>query len=90
MIYGVVVSGDWWEGALAEKSSLLIMRSSGGMENPGLKSLRENPRAQAEKFGKAERRTADPSTTLRSGRDDNSSWKRHLAFPTKIVIPTGA
>jgi hypothetical protein len=27
-------------------------------------------------FGKAERRTADPSTTLRSGRDDNFAWER--------------
>jgi hypothetical protein len=25
-----------------------------------------------------------------SGRDDNSSWKRYLAFPNKIVIPTEA
>src|ERR1700678_4425519 len=41
-------------------------------------------------FPRQLRRTADPSTTLRSGRDDNSSWKRHLAFPNKIVIPTGA
>src|ERR1700679_59596 len=41
-------------------------------------------------FGKSEGRTADPSATLRSGRDDNSSWKLYLAFPDKIVIPTGA
>ncbi len=41
-------------------------------------------------FGKSEGRTADPSTTLRSGRDDNSPWKHDLAFPNKIVIPTGA
>jgi hypothetical protein len=27
-------------------------------------------------FGRAEGRTADPSTTLRSGRDDNSVWER--------------
>src|ERR1700679_368098 len=27
---------------------------------------------------------------VRSGRDDNSSWKPYLAFPNKIVIPTGA
>ena len=76
-------------------------------------------------FGKAEGRTADPSTTLppdflltlaalvyfmrpslrkgadanlssaawqeirvRSGRDDNSSWKLYLAFPNKIVVPS--
>jgi hypothetical protein len=39
-------------------------------------------------FGKPEGRTADPSTTLRSGRDDNSSWKLYLAFPNKIVIPS--
>jgi hypothetical protein len=51
----------------------------------GLKSLRENSR-----IWKPEGRTADPSATLRSGRDDNSSWKLYLAFPNKIVIPTGA
>src|ERR1700722_4434347 len=34
--------------------------------------------------------TADLSTPLRSGRDDNSSWKQCLAFPNKIVIPTEA
>jgi hypothetical protein len=28
--------------------------------------------------------------SLRCGRDDNSSWKLYLAFPNKIVIPTGA
>jgi hypothetical protein len=27
-------------------------------------------------FGKPEGRTADPSTTLRSGRDDNFVWER--------------
>jgi len=27
---------------------------------------------------------------VRSGRDDNSSWKLYLAFPNKIVIPSGA
>jgi hypothetical protein len=27
-------------------------------------------------FGKAEWRTADPSTTLRFGRDDNLGWER--------------
>jgi hypothetical protein len=27
-------------------------------------------------FGRAEGRTADPSTTLRSGRDDNFVWER--------------
>ena len=27
-------------------------------------------------FGKAEGRTADPSTALRSGRDDNFVWER--------------
>ena len=27
-------------------------------------------------FGKAEGRTADPSTTLRSGRDDKFAWER--------------
>jgi hypothetical protein len=26
---------------------------------------------------------------VRYGRDDNSSWKLYLAFPNKIVIPTG-
>ena len=41
-------------------------------------------------FGKPEGRTADPSAPLRSGRDENSSWKLYLAFPNKIVIPTGA
>jgi hypothetical protein len=25
---------------------------------------------------------------VRSGRDDNSSWKSYLVFPNKIVIPT--
>jgi hypothetical protein len=44
----------------------------------------------APEFGKSEGRTTDPSTTLRSGRDDNSSWKVYLAFPNKIVIPIGA
>src|ERR1700723_2728074 len=39
---------------------------------------------------KGREETADLSTTLRSGRDDNSSWKRYLAFPNKIVISTGA
>src|ERR1700683_3259534 len=39
-------------------------------------------------FGKPEGRTADPSATLRSGRDDNSSWKQYLAFPNKIAIPS--
>ena len=29
-------------------------------------------------FGKTEGRTADPSTTLRSGRDDNFDWERSL------------
>jgi hypothetical protein len=33
--------------------------------------------------------TADLSTTLRSGRDDNSSLKRYFLFPNRIVIPTG-
>src|ERR1700678_2943462 len=32
-------------------------------------------------FGKAERRNADPSTTLRSGRDDNFVWERSVEFP---------
>src|ERR1700679_2317887 len=41
-------------------------------------------------FGKPEGRTTDPSAPLRSGQDDNSSWKLYLAFPSKIVIPTGA
>jgi hypothetical protein len=27
---------------------------------------------------------------VRSGRDNNSSWKLYLAFPNHIVIPTGA
>jgi hypothetical protein len=27
---------------------------------------------------------------VRPGRDDNSSWKLHLAFPNKIVIPSEA
>jgi hypothetical protein len=36
------------------------------------------------------RRTADLSTPLRSGRDDNSSWEMNIAFPRKIVISTGA
>jgi hypothetical protein len=27
---------------------------------------------------------------VRSGRDDNSSWKLYSTFPSKIVIPTGA
>ena len=27
---------------------------------------------------------------VRSGRDDNSSWKLYLAFPNKIVIPSEA
>jgi hypothetical protein len=27
---------------------------------------------------------------VRSGQDDNPSWKLYLAFPNKIVIPTGA
>jgi hypothetical protein len=27
---------------------------------------------------------------VRSGRDDNSSWKVYLAFPNKIVIPSEA
>ena len=38
-------------------------------------------------FGKPEGRTADPSTTLRSGRDDNSSWKPYLAFPKQNCHP---
>jgi len=29
-------------------------------------------------FGKPEGRTADPSTTLRSGRDDNFVWERSV------------
>ena len=41
------------------------MRSSAGLAGPGLKSLREIP-----EFGKSEGRTADPSASLRSGRDD--------------------
>jgi hypothetical protein len=36
------------------------------------------------------RANADLSTTLRSGRDDNSFWKRDLVFPSNIVISTGA
>ena len=39
-------------------------------------------------FGKPEGRTADPSASLRSGRDDNSSWELYSAFPNKIVIPS--
>ena len=39
---------------------------------------------------RTEKETADLSATLRSGRDDNSSWERNLAFPNKLVIPTGA
>jgi hypothetical protein len=27
---------------------------------------------------------------VRSGRDDNSSWKLYLAFPNKLVIPSVA
>jgi hypothetical protein len=34
--------------------------------------------------------TAGLSTALRTGRDDNSSWKRYLASPIKFVISTGA
>ena len=30
------------------------------------------------------------SRSLRSGRDDNSSWELYLAFPNKIVIPSEA
>jgi hypothetical protein len=41
-------------------------------------------------FGKPEGRTADPSAPLRSGRDDNSSWKLYLESLNKIVIPQGA
>jgi hypothetical protein len=53
---------------------------------PGLKSLRENPALSLRiwEVREAHRRS------LRSGRDDNSSWKSYLAFPDKIVIPTGA
>src|SRR5580704_377625 len=34
--------------------------------------------------------TADPSATLRFGRDDNSVGKRELQIPNKFVIPTEA
>jgi hypothetical protein len=39
---------------------------------------------------RTEKETADLSTTLRSGRDDNSVWKRYLVFPGSIVISPGA
>ena len=37
-------------------------------------------RVPTEEFGRAEWRTADPSTTLRSGRDDNFVWERQASF----------
>src|ERR1700678_3210061 len=42
-------------------------------------------------FGKAERRNADPSTSLRSGRDDNFVWERSVEFPRwrENNCPTG-
>ena len=47
------------------------------------------PRGQAVDCGGSPRvRTLRFS--LGSGRDDNSSWKRHLVFPNKIVIPSVA
>jgi hypothetical protein len=47
-----------------------------------------SPCVRTPEFGKPERRTADPSAPLRSGRDKNLSWKLYLAFPNKIVIPS--
>ena len=49
---------------------------------PAPSSTRQAPRRQAvdwgvitPEFGKLEGRTADPSTSLRSGRDDNFVWE---------------
>jgi hypothetical protein len=35
-------------------------------------------------------KTADLSTTLRSGRDDKFAWERKASLPKRIVISTGA
>jgi len=34
-----------------------------------------------EEFGKTEGRTADPSTSLRFGRDDSFVWELWVSFP---------
>jgi hypothetical protein len=52
----------------------------------------------AEGVRETPKETADLSTTLRSGRDDNSvaakisyfSWKRGTLFSNRVVISTGA
>ena len=53
---------------------LVFSRAAKAQKRVGLSCVR------TAELGKSERRTADPFTTLRSGRDDNFVWEREVLF----------
>jgi hypothetical protein len=62
----------FWEESSPRRLKPDSLRGSYGRPNVSARKLC----TFAPESGKPERRTADPSTTLRSGRDDNFVWER--------------
>jgi hypothetical protein len=66
---------DKGEGGALKEDWLVAERTAGPSTSVGM-TLLFGVEVCKGRFGKSEGRTADPSTTLRSGRDDNSVWVR--------------